>query len=141
MKLTANVSNWTWFTQMVGFNENKNRFVTFRRRKKLLSFADMYSYDYLKKCCGNLLFCFWLRFQNNARSLHHLQFLQIFFLFLVSPNYFHNRRMLKKMNTISISILLNLNLKMIFDGHWQGSFVVCIPSQADALVLVTINHY
>lgn len=49
-----------------------------------------------KKCCGNLLFCFWLRFQNNAWSLHHLQFLQIFFLFLVFPNYFHNRRMLKK---------------------------------------------
>lgn len=94
-----------------------------------------------KKCCGNLLFCFWLRFQNNAWSLHHLQFLQIFFLFLVSPNYFHNRRMLKKMNTVSISILLNLNLKLIFDGHWQGSFVVCIPSQADTLVLVTINHY
>lgn len=46
MKLTANVSNWTWFTQMVGFNEIKKRFVTFRRRKKLLSFADMYSYDY-----------------------------------------------------------------------------------------------
>lgn len=38
--------NWTWFTQMVGFNEIKKRFVTFRRRKKLLSFADMYSYDY-----------------------------------------------------------------------------------------------